>query len=146
MTDRVSGSNKNPYQVQPTSQKPADDRVKLVRTHARQHSRLEPGVDISSVEKKWSGKEIEKAHGLVTALASPDADARKIAGKLTKLCGTFKDKDLSELLVSKIKELKPETRAAIESKLGWVVVEKMSDDALSLVTKVSRAIAALAKT
>jgi hypothetical protein len=146
MTDRISGPSKNPFGVPQTLERPTEGRVRASRTHARQQSRVDSGaVDFKSVEKKWSGEEMEKVHGLVKSLASQDADVSKIAAKLTKLCETSKGKDLSELFASKLRELKPETRAAIGSKLIWVAIEIKSPEAAKLVTAVQNAVEDLAK-
>jgi hypothetical protein len=144
--DRVSGSNKSPYGVQQKSiERPTEGRVRASRTHARQQSRVEQGVDFASVEKKWSNIEMEKVHKLVTSLAGPDADIYKVAGQFTKLSQNFKDKDISELFISKFRELKPETRAAIGSKLDRIEMELKSADAVKLVTTIRNAAVDLAK-
>lgn len=97
------------------------------------------------MEKKWSGKELEKVHELVTELAKEAAHAGKIAASLTNLCEKHKGNDLSELFISKLREVKPETRAAIGNKLQWVALEIESAEATKLVTAVLNAVAELAK-
>jgi hypothetical protein len=143
--DRVSGSSKSPYGAQPTPEKATEGRVRASRTHARQQSRVDQGLNLADVEKKWTGTELEKVHVLVTELADPVSDNGKIAGKITKLCETFKDRELSQLFASKLRELKPETRAAIGRRLDWVTTELKSADAGRLVTAIQIVISNLAK-
>src|SRR4051812_49507856 len=104
MTDRISGSKNNPYQVTPSTEKPEGGRVKAVRTHARRGSLAVSGVDIASAEKKPPSKERESVHKLITKLAEPNADPRAIAAKCSNLCKKYDYKVLAQIFASKRSE------------------------------------------
>jgi hypothetical protein len=150
MTDRISGSKNNPYQVAPATEKPATEkpgggRAKAVRTHARRGSLAVSGVDIASAEKKPPSKERESVHKLITKLAEPNADARAIAAKCSNLCKKYDYKVLAQIFASKMRELAPGAREKIESNLDWVASQATSKEATELVMDMRSVLAKRAK-
>jgi hypothetical protein len=140
MTDRISGQSKSPYGVQPTPEKSTDGRVRASRTHARHHSRVDSGsVDLSSVEKKSSASAKEEVRQLVLDLASPNAQADKIAPKFAKLCKHFNSENLEGHFAAVLKDFTPKAAVTIDNNLGWVQNATKSEDVWKLLVAVRSA-------
>ena len=131
-----------------STQETPRNKATATRQHARHHSRVDSGVDITNVRKRLFK---EKADKFVNLLAAEEANARKLAGKFDKLCnqvetGAVDSASFVDQLTLSVRALPSEKeRNAAGNTLGWVASHEMGDSSAKLLRELRAAVDKISK-